>query len=244
MVLSSDDSTSPHSSTRPEPRPTIRAVFFDFGGVITTSPFRAFDRYERQHGLPTGFIRRINSTNPDDNAWARFERQEVDGDGFVTLFEAEARRLGHEIDGRAVLGLVVGEIRPAMIEAVDSIRGAGLITACLTNNFAPIERHRGEAVRHGVVSEDTSKIAQVGRAMSRFDHLIQSSVIGVRKPEIGFYRAALEAAAVEPAETVFLDDLGVNLKPAKAMGMTTIKVDDPDVALAELESVLGMSLTG
>lgn len=244
MVSSSDDSTSSHSSTRPGPDPTIRAVFFDFGGVITTSPFRAFDRYERQNGLPAGFIRRVNSTNPDDNAWARFERQEVDGDGFVTLFEAEARRLGHEIDGKVVLGLVAGEIRPAMIEAVDAVRAAGLITACLTNNFTPIGPPNDQAVQRRFVSADTSKMAQVERAMSRFDHLIQSSVIGVRKPEVGFYRAALDAAAVEPGETVFLDDLGVNLKPAKAMGMTTIKVDDPDVALAELESVLGMSLTG
>lgn len=239
MILSSDASSYGDRSALPTPASSIRAVFFDFGGVITTSPFQAFDRYEQDHGLPTGVIRRVNSANPDDNAWARFERREVDTDGFVALFEAEARTLGYEINGKAVLDLVAGEVRPAMVEAVERIKAAGLITACLTNNFVPVncdsteeDPERGEA----------SRSRRAARAMSRFDHLIQSSVIGIRKPEIGFYRTALEAAGVEPMETVFLDDLGVNLKPAKALGMTTIKVIDPDVALAQLERVLGLSL--
>ena len=236
MVLSSDASNGDRSDL-PKPASSIRAVFFDFGGVITTSPFQAFERYERDHGLPTGFIRRINSTNPDGNAWARFERREVDTDGFVALFEAEARTLGHEINGKAVLDLVAGDVRPAMVEAVERVKAAGLITACLTNNFVPVNCD-------GTDSERGSASQRAARVMSRFDHLIQSSVIGVRKPEIGFYGAALETAGVDPIETVFLDDLGVNLKPARALGMTTIKVVDPDVALARLETVLKLSLRG
>ena len=241
MVLSSDASSHLHRSTRSKPTSSIRAVFFDFGGVVASSPFQAFDRYERDHGLPTGFIRRINSTNPNDNAWARYERREVDTDGFVTLFEAEARNLGHKIDGRAVLDLVAGEVRPIMLEAVDRIKAAGLVTACLTNNFVPVNREGADRLGSRGLGE--SRWQQAAQAMARFDHLIQSSLIGVRKPEIGFYRVALATVGVEPSETVFLDDLGVNLKPAKAMGMTTIKVVDPETALAELEAVLGLSLT-
>jgi putative hydrolase of the HAD superfamily len=240
MAVSSDASSSPDHSGRATRASTIRAVFFDFGGVITTSPFHAFARYEQDHGLPTGFIRRVNATNPDNNAWARFERREVDIDGFVALFEVEARNLGHDIDGRAVLDLVAGEVRPAMIEAIDRIKAAGLVTACLTNNFVPV--HADGSERHDPPRGNESRWRQAARAMSRFDHIIQSSVIGVRKPEVGFYRVALDAAGVDPTETVFLDDLGVNLKPAKAMGMTTIKVTDPEAALRELENALGLPL--
>jgi putative hydrolase of the HAD superfamily len=243
MAVSSDASTSPDHPGRATRASTIRAVFFDFGGVITTSPFHAFARYEQDHGLPAGFIRRVNSTNPDHNAWARFERREIDIDGFRASFEFEARNLGHGIDGRAVLDLVAGEVRPAMLEAIDRIKAAGLVTACLTNNFVPVDADGSER-QDPPPQGNESRWRQAARAMSRFDHVIQSSVIGVRKPEVGFYRVALDVAGVDPTETVFLDDLGVNLKPAKAMGMTTIKVTDPEAALGELEKVLGLSLSG
>jgi len=203
----------------------IRAALFDFGGVVLSSPFDAFARYEAQNGLPEGFIRRLNATNHHDNAWARLERSEVDFDTFCTLFEEEARSAGGTLDARQVMALLAGELRPTMVEAIRRCRDR-LKTACLTNNFVVGEA--GER-RHGDV-------------LDLFDVIVESSRVGVRKPDPKFYEMACELLAIEPHEAVFLDDLGVNLKPARAMGMTTIKVDDPDVAISELEAVVGFPL--
>jgi putative hydrolase of the HAD superfamily len=205
----------------------VRAVLWDFGGVILSSPFEAFASYERQEGLPEGFLRQLNATNPDSNAWARLERSDVDLAGFAELYEAEAAAAGHRIDAGAVLALLSGELRPAMVQALRRIRGEGLVQACLTNNVAGMEAARPE-------------LAEV---MDIFDAVLESSKLGVRKPDPRFYDLALEAVDVTPAEAVFLDDLGINLKPARALGITTIKVVDPDEALAELEEVLGFPLS-
>ena len=112
----------------------FRAVLWDFGGVLTTSPFEAFARLEVERGLPEGFLRRVNATNPDANAWARLERNEVDLDTFAAAFAAESTELGHTVDGRDVLAVLGGELRPAMVDAVLACRAAGLRTALLTNN--------------------------------------------------------------------------------------------------------------
>jgi putative hydrolase of the HAD superfamily len=207
----------------------LRAAFFDFGGVILSSPFEAFNQYEDAHGLPRDLIRTINATDADRNAWARFERSEVTFDQFCDLFEAEARALGHEVAARDLLPLLSGELRPAMVEAVRRCR-AHLVTACLTNNWVS-----------GALADDPYR-SGVHEALEVFDHVIESSKVGVRKPDPRFYELACELAGVAPEEVVFLDDLGVNLKPAKEMGMTTIKVVDPDAALAELESIVGFPL--
>lgn len=200
-----------------------------------TSPFDAFAEYERAEGFPDGLIRSINSTNPDDNAWAKFERSDVDADGFVTLFEAEAVERGHAVSGRKVLELISGDVRPEMVEAIRRVKAAGFVTACLTNN---VKRDpNGPA-------PDEKREAEVAAVMAMFDHVVESSVIGVRKPEPEFYVRALEIAGVTADEAVFLDDLGINLKPAKAMGMATIKVLSADQALADLEAVIGLDLRG
>lgn len=217
--------------------PVIRAALFDFGGVILSSPFEAFARYEREHGLPEGIIRRINATDPDTNAWARLERSEVDLDGFAELFGAEAAALGHRIDGRAVLELLSGDLRPAMVEAVRRC-SERLRTGLLTNNFVT-SRGAGSGIDSDGHLDRATAVAQV---MSLFDVVVESSRVGVRKPDPRFYELACEELGIEPHEAVFLDDLGVNLKPARAMGMTTIKVVDPDEALAELEAVVGFPL--
>ena len=200
----------------------IRAVMFDFGGVISSSPFDAFARLEAEHGLPPGFIRTVNATNPHDNAWARLERGELGVEEFGPEWAEEARGLGHEIDGRLVLERLGGEIRPQMVAAIKTCR-ATYKTACLTNNFA-----LGETL----VSEEVAAVYAL------FDAVLESRVLGVRKPDPRFYELACAALGVEPDESVFLDDLGINLKPARALGMRTIKVTDPDQALAELERVL------
>jgi putative hydrolase of the HAD superfamily len=209
----------------------VRAVIFDFGGVILTSPFEAFARYEQANGLPEGLLVRINSTNPDTNAWARLERSEVDIDGFAELFEAEARAAGHEVDGRAVLALLVGQLRPPMVEALRRCHDR-LKTALLTNNFVAANPARD--------ADQPNLIAEV---LDHFDVIVESSRVGLRKPDPAIYRLVCDELGVEPTEAVFLDDLGVNLKPARAMGMTTIKVGDPDAAVAELEAVVGFPLT-
>jgi epoxide hydrolase-like predicted phosphatase len=205
----------------------IKAVMFDIGGVLTTGPFEGFARYEREHGLPEGLIRRINSTNPDTNAWALFERGQVDFAGFCELFESEARGLGYDVDAQAVMAALRGEPRPEMVAAVRFCKSR-FKTAGLTNNFAS-SRERPEA---------SSGIYGL------FDVLIESSKVGVRKPDPRFYELACEALSVVPSEAVFLDDLGINLKPARQMGMHTIKVTSGPQAVGELYAVLGVAPQG
>ena len=201
----------------------VKAVLWDFGGVITASPFEAFAAYERRSGLETGFIRKLNATNPDSNAWARLERGEVTLEEFGAVFEEEAEAAGGRLDAREVLDALNGQIRPEMVEAVRRCHER-LRTGLLTNNFG------------GFDSTTTSSVKE------HFDVIIESSKVGVRKPEVAFYQMACEQIGVEASEAVFLDDLGVNLKPARAMGMSTIKVTDPDSAIAELEALVGFPL--
>jgi putative hydrolase of the HAD superfamily len=203
----------------------IRAVLFDFGGVITSSPFDAFTRLEEELGLPADFIRTVNATNPDENAWARLERSEVDLESFAALWSDEARSLGHEVDGRAVLERLAGQIRPEMVAAIRTCRST-YKTGCLTNNFGSAE------------SEVSAEVAAI---YELFDAVLESRTLGVRKPDPRFYELACAALDVRPEECVFLDDLGVNLKPARAIGMHTIKVTDPQVALQELATLVQLS---
>jgi putative hydrolase of the HAD superfamily len=202
----------------------IRAVFWDFGGVILTSPFDAFNEYEQANGLPADFIRGVNTRDPDTNAWARFERREMSASEFDAAFAAESEALGHRVPGADVIGMLSGGVRPEMVRALDGVIAAGYLTACLTNNVESDSRPEVDAV------------------MARFDHVIESSKVGCRKPELAFYELACATTGVDPIEVVFLDDLGINLKPAKAMGMTTIKVVDPEQAVADLERALDIKL--
>lgn len=211
--------------------PALRAVLWDFGGVFSSSPFDAFARYERERGLPEGLLRRINSIDPDDNAWAKLERAEITAEAFDAAFDAEARALGHAVPGSDVLRLLFGEIRPAMVEALRRCRRV-FRTACITNNFGDLGP--------GVVSPERERAWR--EVTGLFDVVLESSKVGVRKPEPAIYHMACERLGIAPSEAVYLDDLGINLKPAKALGMTTIKVTDPDVAIAELERVTGLSL--
>lgn len=214
---------------------TIRAVFWDFGGVLTSSPFENFRRYEHEHGLPRDFLRTVNATDPDTNAWARFERSELDLDAFDAAFEAESRAAGHAVPGRDVIRLLAGELRPQMVAALDRIRAAYRV-ACITNNV-----RAGEGPGMQV---DANRAAAIREVMARFEHVVESSRLGLRKPDPRIYRHACEVMAVDPQEVVYLDDLGVNLKPARELGMATIKVGDPDAALDELEGYLGIGLRG
>ena len=209
----------------------LRAVLFDLGGVILTSPFEEFSRYEDAAGLPSGTVRRINSTDPDTNAWAQLERNEVTLGEFVATFEAEGAALGLLVDGWKVLACLRGQVRPAMRVAVERCSEV-FTTGLLTNNFVSWDDAVG----------DDAPDDELVSVLSCFDAVVESSVVGVRKPEPKFYELALERLGVAAADSVFLDDLGVNLKPARAMGMRTIKVTDPAVALSELSEVTGLDL--
>ena len=203
-----------------------RAVFVDLGGVILSSPFEAFAHYEREHGLPEGFIRSVNATDPDTNAWAHLERNQLSAAQFDAAFAEESAALGHRVPGADVLALLGGEVQPRMVAALGTVRAAGYRIACLTNNML----------------SDRPQRADIRAVLGRFEAIVESSRVGVRKPEPRFYELACAAVDVGPRECIFLDDLGVNLKPAKAMGMATIKVTSADQACAELGELLGLDL--
>lgn len=216
-------------------RPDVKAVLWDFGGVITSSPFEAFARYEAERDLPADTIRRINAANSDSNAWARFERAELDAAGFDALFAEEAAGMGHRIPGGDVLALLAGDIRPAMVVALDTIRATGLKTGCITNNVPS---------GHGAgMARDLAKAVKIADIMARFDHVIESSKVGIRKPDPRIYVMMCDALGVSPADCIYLDDLGINCKPAAALGMCAIKVTGEAQALAELSEAVGFRLS-
>ena len=211
----------------------LRAVFFDFGGVVLSSPFEAFNRYEADNAIPRDFIRRVNSVNPDSNAWARLERSELSPVDFDEVFATESEALGHRIPGSHILALLHGEIRPEMVRAIDTVKRLGFLTACLTNNVLSEPKEDSTL--------DADKRTAIAAILAKFDALIESSKVGVRKPEPSFYEIACSTVGVSPDECVFLDDLGINLKPAAAMGMTTIKVTGARQALDELGRILNVT---
>lgn len=208
----------------------IEAVIFDFGGVLTSSPFEAFARFETERGLPIDIIRRTNAANHLENAWAKFERAEVDIDAFDKLFADESRALGAEVRGRDVLPLLQGDLRPEMVEALKRIK-AQFKTGCITNNLPA-----------NAIGSLTGRTLYVAEVMALFDHVIESAKIGLRKPDPRIYRLMVETLKVDPKRCIYLDDLGVNLKPAREMGMTTIKVASGAQAIAELEAATGLKL--
>ncbi len=213
----------------------LRAVLWDFGGVILTSPFEAFRRYESATGLPQDFIRTINSTNPHSNAWALLERSDISTKEFDELFAQESSAHGHRVPGADVLALLSGDIRPNMVAALDAVIAAGFKTACLTNNMVTTNN---DTVSNSESSNE--RASALTAVMNRFDVIVESSKVGVRKPEPRFYEIACEMLDVTPGECVFLDDLGINLKPAAAMGMRTIKVVDPVDAISQLAAITGI----
>jgi putative hydrolase of the HAD superfamily len=208
----------------------LKAIIWDFGGVLTTSPFEAFARFESERGLPADIIRRTNAANHWENAWAKFERAEVDLETFDQLFAAESLLLGAEVRGKDVLPLLSGDLRPEMVEALRRVKSR-FKTGCITNNLPAnaIGSHGGRSL-------------YIAEVMTLFDHIIESARIGLRKPDPRIYEMMTDALGVDPKACVYLDDLGVNLKPAREMGMITIKVVSAPQAIAELEAATGLAL--
>jgi putative hydrolase of the HAD superfamily len=208
----------------------IEAVIWDFGGVFTSSPFEAFARFEIERSLPAGIIQRTNAINHLENAWAKFERAEVDIETFDHLFAAESAALGAEVRGKDVIPLLSGDLRPEMVEALRLV-ATRFKTGCITNNLPD-----------NIIGSTGGRSLYIAEVMALFDHIIESAKIGLRKPDPRIYRMMVEALGVDPKHCVYLDDLGVNLKPARDMGMTTIKVVSSSQAIAELEAATAMSL--
>ena len=210
----------------------VTAVIWDFGGVITSSPFEAFNHLEAERGLPRNFIRTVNATNPDHNAWALFERAEIDAEGFDQLFLEESTALGHPLRGADVLPRLSGDVRPAMVEALRACK-ARFKVGCITNNV-----RTGEGAG---MSSSADRATAVSEVMALFEVVIESSKAGLRKPDPRIYQMMCDTLGVAPSECVYLDDLGVNCKPAAALGMHAIKVVSEAQALRDLEAATGLT---
>ena len=200
-----------------------KAIIWDFGGVITSSPFEAFNQFEEANGLPKDIIRTINSENPDTNAWAKFESDNITIDVFNDLFLKEAKAKGFDIKGRDIIKLLKGSIRKNMVSFLRELK-SDFKLGCITNNVKS--------------SSEENNDNETKEAMSLFDHVIESSIVGIRKPNPEIYMMSCDALKVSPDQCIYLDDLGINLKPARELGMTTIKVIHPEDAIQEVRNLL------
>ena len=200
-----------------------KAIIWDFGGVITSSPFDAFNEFEEVNGLPKDIIRTINSENSDMNAWAQFESNSITIDQFDDLFLKEAKAKGFDIKGRDIIKLLKGSIRENMVSFLRELK-SDFKLGCITNNVKP--------------SSEENTDNETKEAMSIFDHVIESSIVGIRKPNPEIYMMSCDALNVSPDQCIYLDDLGINLKPARELGMTTIKVIQPEDAIQEVRNLL------
>ena len=200
-----------------------KAIIWDFGGVITSSPFEAFNQFEEANDLPKDIIRTINSENPDTNAWAKFESNSITIDVFNDLFLKEAKAKGFDIKGRDIIKLLKGSIRKNMVSFLRELK-SDFKLGCITNNVKS--------------SSEENNDNETKEVMSLFDHVIESSIVGIRKPNPEIYMMSCDALKVSPDQCIYLDDLGINLKPARELGMTTIKVIHPEDAIQEVRNLL------
>ena len=200
-----------------------KAIIWDFGGVITSSPFEAFNNFEEANGLPKDIIRTINSENPDMNAWAQFESNSITIDEFNDLFLKEAKAKGFDIKGKDIIKLLKGSIRENMVSFLRELK-SNFKLGCITNNVKS--------------SSEENTDNETEEVMSIFDHVIESSIVGIRKPNPEIYMMSCDALNVSPDQCIYLDDLGINLKPARKLGMTTIKVIEPEDAIQEVRNLL------
>ena len=207
------------------------SIFWDFGGVITSSPFEAFNKFEKDNKLPENFLRKVNSTNPENNAWALLEQSKINQEEFDKLFFQESSQLGHGVAGLKVLNLLEGDLRMGMVSVIRKLNELGFTQACLTNNFIPSDENQPDMI-------DLDKKTEV---FDLFDFVFESKEIGLRKPDQAFYDHVIKEVNISPNKIIFLDDLGINLKPAKAMGITTIKVISESQAKKDLSEILNIN---
>jgi putative hydrolase of the HAD superfamily len=217
----------------------LRAVLFDLGGVVLDSPLHAIAAFERDHGIPEGFVNRVVAATGPEGAWGRLERGRIGLAQFFADFEAECAAAGRALSARALMERVGSGSgpRPLMLEAIARIRARGLLAAALTNNWDHRDESDPDAPRDPLDPDELGLRAH-------FDAFFESRLLGLQKPDPRIYRHACAELGVRPEESVFLDDIGRNLKSARELGMTTIKVETPEAALDELGAVLGFPLRG
>ena len=207
---------------------TIKTIIFDFGGVITNSPIDGFKLLEEKHGYDKGIITNINMNNPDNNAWAKSERGEIDINTFLEEFEKEALSIGQKINAKEILQQLYGSLRKNMINKIKLLSNSKKYKLiCLTNVLKGVD-----------IFTPKERVEAVKNVMSYFDIIYESYKLNMRKPEARIYQYILKELNIEPQETVFLDDLGMNLKSARQLGINTIKVIDPNDALYQLDQIL------
>ncbi len=211
----------------------ITAVLFDLGGVVLGSPLHAIRAYERELGLSHNAINLVAANTAPNGAWSRLERGEIELEAFYPAFEADCLKAGIDMDAREMMARmsVASSPRPVMLDAIARLRERGYRVGALTNNWS----HTEDSARPGQ-SDGTRALS------SHFHVFIESSVEGLRKPDPRIYELACERLDRPAEQVAFLDDIGPNLKPARAMGMTKINVDTPEPALAELSGHLGFDL--
>lgn len=209
--------------------PTLRAVVFDFGGVLITPITRTFSRLAETLGIDGPTMREIFMGPLDrttDHPWQLAEQGRLAVADIQGLLPPYAEAHGVELVGdemSLLLGTQHFEVVDEMVDAVRRSRERGRQTALLTNTFA----------------EFRPTLEQV-LDLALFDVVIESSAIGARKPDVEAYRATVEALEIDlPDQAVFLDDFGPNLAAAAAFGLRTIHVTDPGPAIAELDQLLG-----
>ncbi|HEU5196246.1 MAG TPA: HAD family phosphatase [Methylomirabilota bacterium] len=209
----------------------IEGVLFDMGGVVMDSPLHAVARYERACGLPANAINRAIAASGEHGAWARLERGELTAETFCAPFEADCRAHGVAVSGAEIMAAIAGAgvARPIMLEAIRRLRAHRFRVGALTNNWKR-SGPEDDAIPH--------------RLQDHFDVFIESRVVGLRKPDPRIYELACRRLGVPPQQTAFLDDIGRNLKPARALGMSTIKVEDARQALEELGRLVSLDLVG
>ena len=210
------------------------AILWDFGGVFTSSPFEAFNALEERLGVPADFIRHTNAINPESNAWAQFESNSVSLDEFDVLFADESEARGYRVPGKEVIAMLSGTLRPRMVEVLKECKKHYKV-ACITNNV-----RAGEGPG---MAREKSKANAVAKVMALFDLVVESSIEGVRKPNPEIYTLTCERLGIACSDAIFLDDLGINLKPAKALGMRTIKVVSEAQAIDDLAGITGLTFS-
>ena len=206
----------------------IKAVIFDLGGVVFESPMDVFVKFETRLGLPPNTLNRHIVNSGPDGAWAGLEKGRLSQAQFIDAFDRELSQAGLPVSTAELMAQITehAAVRPVMVEAIRTLRALGYKVAALTNNWLPDEDGRG--------GMDDFK--------AEFDVFVESSKSGLQKPDPRIYELACRELDLTPQEAVFLDDIGRNLKTARELGMTTIKVGDAQTALEELQGILGVRL--
>ncbi|XP_004595440.2 acyl-CoA dehydrogenase family member 10 [Ochotona princeps] len=207
-----------------------KAVIFDMGGVLIPSPGSVAAEWEVQNRVPSGTIVKALIRGGENGPWMRFMRGETTREDFLEEFERHCSEMAEApVRVASFFSLLtsdrVAKQFPVMTEAITQIRARGLQTAVLSNNF---------------YLPDGTSFLPLDR--NQFDVVVESCLEGVCKPDPRIYQLCLQRLGRQPSESVFLDDLGQNLKTAASLGIRTMKVRDPESAVQELEALLGFPL--